>query len=225
MTLVSLVARATSPIVWRVPGSAARKLAEFAEAERGSMVELLRAAALAPNVEVRALFVRHALDEARHAQMFARASAELRGKAGKRPFDPPRGEAEDLYEGLGETGFLAFVHRAEKKGRVQFEAYRDHFASRAEHKLSAMFEAILVDERRHERYSRELLLRVSGGERRARRALRRAAAREAWRTWRRAGRFVGERVYFIAMIVLFVALAPFALLVRVLRPARGGWRS
>jgi hypothetical protein len=88
-----------------------------------------------------------------------------------------------------------------------------------------MFEAILSDERRHERYTRELLVELSGGERPARAALRRAVAGEAWRTWRRAGRFVAQRIYGALMLLLYLSLAPFALCLAALRPARRGWRA
>jgi rubrerythrin len=226
MHVSGLLARATSPFVFALPRSSARKLAEFAEAEHGSMIELRQAAAREKTPRVRALFLRHALDESRHARMFARASAELRARAGKPPLPAPRGGDVGLHERLGPVGFLAFVHRAERKGRAQFEAYRDFFLRRGEARLAAMFEAILTDERRHEAYSRELLVERAGGEAAARRALRRAAAFDAWNAWRRAGRALGQRVYVVLMLVLFAAILPLALLVRAFaRAPRGSWRT
>src|SRR5262245_1591840 len=87
-----------------------------------------------------------------------------------------------------------------------------------------MFEAILVDERRHELYTLELLRELAGGERAARAALCRAAIWEAWRTWRRAGRFVAQAVYGVTMVVLYLSFAPFALLLGAIRCPRAGWR-
>ncbi len=86
-----------------------------------------------------------------------------------------------------------------------------------------LFEAILVDERRHCTYSREFLVEVAGGEAEARRALRRVARWELGRRWLRAGRFVAERVYVALMLLLYVLAAPLALLVRLARPVRRGW--
>ena len=112
-----------------------------------------------------------------------------------------RPDAEDLFERLGEVGFLAFVHRGEQRGRRQFDSYRDHFAHAGDDRMRALFDAVLVDERRHEQYTGTLLREVAGGERAARRALRAAAAWEAWRSWRRAGRALAGVAYVAAMSV------------------------
>ena len=86
-----------------------------------------------------------------------------------------------------------------------------------------MFEAILKDERRHMRYTRDLLVDITGSERAARKELRKAALWEMWRTWRRGGRAVAERLYVVLMIAFSLLLAPFALVVRLTRPAKTGW--
>lgn len=59
-----------TPIVWRVPGHGARKLYGFAKAEQGSRIDLLQAAHRTTSLARRALYLRHALDETRHAGMF-----------------------------------------------------------------------------------------------------------------------------------------------------------
>jgi hypothetical protein len=211
-------ARVLNRVVWRWPGHDARMLHAFACAEEGSRVDLLLAARRTRSPARRALYLRHALDEARHARMFGRRADELRRSRGRPALGSPRADGEALYDRLGEVGFLAFVHRGERRGRAQFEAHRDHFAHKGDARTEALFAAILTDERRHEAYTRALLVELAGGEREARRALRRAAAWEAWRTWRRAGRFVAEGLFVLLMWILFVALAPFALLARVTRP-------
>jgi hypothetical protein len=106
---------------------------------------------------------------------------------------------------------------------MQFEVHRDAFAKRGDDKTRALFEALIADERRHEAYTWELLIEMAGGEIAARAALRRAAAWEAWRIWRRAGRALAQLIYMALMSVLFVALLPWSLLVRVFRPVRTGW--
>jgi rubrerythrin len=218
------LARLVNPLVWRIPGHGARKLASFARAEEGSRIDLLQAAAATPVTARRAQYLRHALDETRHARMFARRSAELRRERGQVPYGRPTADTEELFARLGEVGFLAFVHRGERRGRGQFATYRDHFAARGDDRSAALFEAIMSDEQRHEDYTRALLVELSGGEAEARRALRRAAAWEAWRLWRRAGRFVAARLYAVLMTALYLALAPLALVTRIVRPARPGWR-
>jgi hypothetical protein len=216
------LAAIVSPLVFRLPGHDARKLHRFALAEQGSHLDMRLAAARTDSPGRRVAYLKHALDEARHAQMFTRASAELRQRRGRAPFAREPADGGDLYERLGEVHFLAFVHRGERRGRQQFEAYRDYFGRRGDNKLRAMFEAILEDERVHEEYSRALLLELAGSEAAARRALRWVAAWEAWRTFRRAGKTMAEAIYFVAMVVLYATLWPLALFIRIVRPARRG---
>ncbi len=215
--------RMTSGVVWRWPRREVRLLRSFARAEASSVLDMLLAARSTPSAARRALYLRHALDEARHARMFAARADQLAVERGGTPAGAARADYEALFERLGEVAFLAFVHRGERRGRKQFEAHRDHFARSGDGRGRALFEAILVDERRHESYTRELLVELSGGERPARRALRRAAAWEAWRLWRRAGRAMGALVYAIVMAVAFVAIAPIALAYRLAAPAPRGW--
>ncbi len=227
---MDLYASLLAPLAWRVPGHPARMLHGFARAEQGSMVDLQAAANLTPSPARRALYLRHALDERKHAGMFARRAAEL-GKAsqGAAPEADPVwaapvvADTEDLYERLGEVAFLAFVHLGEARGRAQFAAHIRTCRGLGDARTVALLETIDTDEARHESYTVALLTELAGSERAARGALRRARAWEAWRIFRRAGRAVAGRVYALLMLVLFVSVAPLALLVRVVRPIRAGW--
>ena len=222
---MSLYAALLAPLAWRAPGHAARMLHGFARAEQGSAVDLLAAANLSPSPARRALYLRHALDEQRHAGLFARRSAELREGEARAPLGPVHADTEQLFERLGEVGFLAFVHLGEARGLAQFEAHIRTCRALGDERSAALLEAVCVDEERHERYSGELLAELCGGSRAARRAVRKARLWEAWRMWRRAGRWVAARVYGALMLVVFVAAAPLSLLVRIARPARAGWRG
>ncbi len=219
----ALLARVVNPIVWRIPGHGARKLYSFSLAEHGSMLDLKAAARLTTSPDRAALYTRHLLDETRHAQMFSMRSSELRAEEGRTSFGFPNADIENLFERLGEVRFLAFVHRGECRGRQQFETYREWFARRGDNKTRAMFDAIVRDETRHETYTRELLVELTGGEAAARRELVKAALWEAWRNWRRIGRFGAEKLYFAVMMVLYALLAPFTLIAAAARPARKGW--
>lgn len=200
--------RTISPLVWRIPGHAPRKLESFGRAEEGSRIDLLAAAHATPSLERRARYLRHALDETRHAAMFARRANELRAERKLPPSGPPRADSEALFERLGELGFLAFVHRGERRGRRQFEVYARHFARHGDQRTRALFEAILVDEQQHEGYTRALLVELCGGERAARRQLARAGRWEAWRSWRRAGRALAQVAYAIGMTAVYCVFAP-----------------
>ncbi len=207
------LARLATPIVWRIPGHDARKLRAFARAERASMFDLQRAAERTNDPRRRALYLRHAIDEARHARVFAQAADELRARRGLASFGPLHADADDLHERLGEIGFLAFVHRGERRGVAQFERYHAHFQAQGDTRLAAIFAGILVDERRHAAYTRALLVRLAGASG-ARRALRRAALWEAWRGWRRVGRAMVEPLWAVLSALLFALLLPLALFVR-----------
>lgn len=215
-TLVRLV----TPIVWRVPGHGARKLFGFARAEQASRIDLLQAARLTTSLTRKALYLRHAADETRHAVLFARRSTELRTEAGKASYGPPIADTEDLFERLGEVRFLAFVHRGEARGRRQFEVYARHFTACGDVRSAQLFEGILADEARHEDYTGKLLVELAGSDAAARTELRRAALWEAWRTWRRAGRAIAGLVFTLAMSVVYLLAAPPTALVSLLGRGR-----
>lgn len=221
---MSRLARLLNPIVWRLPGRPARKLYAFARAERGSMIDLMQAARTTQSPARAAMYLRHAADEARHARLFAQRSAELRRARGAEPLGEVRADTEALFERLGEIDFLAFVHRGERRGRAQFEAYHAYFVRRDAHQDASLFEAIIADERRHESYTRDLLVELAGSEAAARAALRRMGRWEAWRTWRRAGQGLAQWVYAISMFGVYVLATPMAVLVRAVRPVRRGWQ-
>jgi rubrerythrin len=78
-----------SPIqiwVWRNPLRRGYRLLRFAEVEADGGRDLARAAELTPDPRLRRLYLRHAADEQRHADIFRRRGTELlRAKLGKRP--------------------------------------------------------------------------------------------------------------------------------------------
>jgi hypothetical protein len=219
----AIVAKLVNPFVWRIPGHGPRKLFGFSLAEHGSMLDLHAAAQLTQSSARRALYMRHMLDEARHARIFATRAADLRLEAGQPSLGFPVADTEELFARLGETRFLAFVHRGETNGRQQFETYRDWFAGRGDRKTSGMFAAIINDERRHEQYTYELLVELAGDEAKARSELRAAAVWQAWRTWRRLGRFLAEKIYFVLMFLIYCGCAPLVMLANRLGKQAATW--
>lgn len=223
MSLRRVLVRLTAPIAFFGRNRTAKQLFTFALAEQESMLELRAAASMCASPERSAMYLRHALDEERHATIFATHAAEIRRALGKPPWGHPRTGSENLFARLGEQGFLAFVHRGEMRGRAQFEVYEQYFEKRGDDKLRAMFAALIGDEKGHESYTRALLVK-DVGEAAAQRAIAKVVLWEAFRTWRRAGQGLAKWIYAASMTVLFACLAPFALLVRMTKPARGGWK-
>src|SRR5260370_41469661 len=102
----TLLARGFAPLSFRLRG--ARLLFAFSTTEIESVLELRAAANLAPSPERRAAYLRHSLDEARHARMLSERSADLRRAEGKEPFGFPRSDVDDLFERLGAVRVLAY---------------------------------------------------------------------------------------------------------------------
>jgi hypothetical protein len=200
----------------------ARLLHAFARTEEQSQLELRQAARSCGDDRRRARYLRHALDEARHARAFAEHAAELARAAGSAGFARPSAGCESLYERLGELRFLAFVHAGERRGRVEFETYARLLRRRGNEALAKLFEDLVQDERQHEAYSARLLEELAGNAG-ARRALRWAARNGAWREFRRRGRALAGVFYGMTMLLVYAALAPFALAYRALSPKPCGF--
>ena len=216
--------RLAAPLAWRDDRAIATKLMGFAATEQGSALDMLRAAERTADPRLRRLFLRHGLDEARHAQRFrdtARAIAPEHAQA--RHHEAVRAERQDLWDNLGETRFVAFVYVSEARAAKQFAVLADHFAGHGT--LGPLFTEIGKDEQFHVAYSKQLLdeWREAGRGREVARALRRVKLTGAWGVWRRAGHRIGDRVVRLVMALLFLTVvAPFGLISR-RRPA--GWRD
>lgn len=219
-----MLARWLSPLAWRGPARTAQKLFEFAHAEQGSMLDMQLAAAATADPARAALYLRHAADEGRHAQIFTRRADELQKERGVPGLGTVRADTVGLFETLGELDFLAFVHRGEARACAQFEAYHAWFEAMGRERDRAVFAGVLVDEERHRDYTAELLLQLGGSPHAVRRALRRATWREAWLRMRRAGRGLTSPLYSIAMITLYALLLPLALPLRLGKTASGWLR-
>jgi rubrerythrin len=200
-------------------------LLAFARAERSSFFDMMEAANRTTDVSRRAAYVRHAVDENRHAQMFSLRALELDPSLA---FDDSlaRADFEHLFTRLGEERFLAFVHLGERRARAQMALFRDELAAlegsaRADTKTKALLDAVMADEERHEVYTRALLegLEPVGG------ALRAARWWELRRTWLRMGAASSGGVFSVVMTLVFVLLAPLAALERWRAASRSGWSA
>jgi Rubrerythrin len=207
---------------FRSQSRTARLLHGFARTEEQSQLELRQAARLCNDERRCARYLRHALDEARHARAFAEHAAELGRVAGAPGFPRPSASCEDLYEKFGELRFLAFVYAGERRGRIEFETYARLLRRRGANVLAQLFETLVDDERQHEAYSARLLEELAGSSG-ARRALRWAARAGAWREFRRRGRALAAVLYGATMLLVYVALAPFALAYRAFSKQRHGF--
>src|SRR4051794_309262 len=105
--------------IWRDPQRSARKLFSFAETEADGGRDLVRAAELTQDPTLRRLFLVHAMDEDRHAQLFRRRGAALSHGLHSRssiPFQlnwvsPGERGLDDLrVHAQSDASLLAFLH-------------------------------------------------------------------------------------------------------------------
>ena len=183
----------------------------FAEAERASMIDLVEAAQLTPDAERAALYLRHAEDESRHAQIFLSESGRIAEQHRLAPPGPLRADTESLFRTLGEPAFAAFVALGETRGALQFEAYRDHFSARGETRLAALFTRILQDETRHETQARAFIAALSPHPTRLQNAMRARRLRDAYA---RQASNLTKLLFSVFAALLVLLFSPLALVLK-----------
>src|ERR1051326_4376203 len=118
--------------VWRDPARCARKLLAFAQTEEDGGRDLLRAAELTCDPLLRRLYLKHAVDEERHAALFRARGAVLRRALSACPsslfqlnwISPGERGLDDLdVRRQSDAGLLAFLHLSEKSAASHFAAY------------------------------------------------------------------------------------------------------
>ena len=152
--------------VWRDPVRRGHRLLRFAEVEADGGRDLARAAELTSDARLRGLYLRHALDEQRHADLFRRRGNELlrehSGDAGWQPdwlAPGERGLDDVSVERDNDARLLAFLHLSEAAAAHGFGTYREAVAGDVE--TQAMFARILRDENFHMTYTKAELARMA----------------------------------------------------------------
>jgi rubrerythrin len=206
--------------VWGDFGRRVRKLLAFADVEGDGGRDILRAAEVTPDPLLRRLYLAHAIDELRHAELFRqRGAALLRSHAAPSTLLSqgswlPAGDhgIDDLrVEDEPDDRLLAFLHVAEKAAAGRFTIYRD--VVQDDPSTRAVFEEILRDEVFHMNYTYTQLARISPEA--YRRRVWRARASRLWKRYLRvAAALAGVIGTMILTIQYFIVLAPFAWLAR-----------
>jgi rubrerythrin len=215
--------------VWSDFDRRVRKLIAFSKVEGDGGRDILRAAELTPDPLLRRLYLEHAIDELRHADLFRHRGAallQLRATNTKALFntDPlPGGHGLDDLTIKGEPDYrlLSFLHVAEKAAAGRFEIYRevvdDDPATRA------IFDEILRDEVFHMNYTYTQLARIRPQG--YRRQVWQARASRLWKRYLRLAIVVASAISRVVLTLMyFVVLAPFAVLAkRAARREAVGW--
>jgi len=215
--------------VWGDFDRRVRKLLAFAKVEGDGGRDILRAAELTPDPLLRRLYLEHAIDELRHADLFRERGAallQLRASRSTTLFDTsplPGGHGLDdlAIEGEPDHRLLAFLHVAEKSAAGRFAIYRDVVDD--DPPTRAIFDEILRDEVFHMNYTYTQLARVKPTS--FRRQVWQARGSRLWKRYlRAAAALAGVMGSAILTIMYFVGLAPFAWLARrAQRREPAGW--
>ena len=215
--------------VWSDFDRRVRKLLAFAEVEGDGGRDILRAAEVTPDPLLRRLYLEHAIDELRHADLFReRGTALLRARSVRSSalFDStplPGGHGLDdlAIEGEPDHRLLAFLHVAERAAAGRFEIY--HEVVDDDPATRAIFAEILRDEVFHMNYTYMQLARIAPDA--CRRQVWLARASRLWKRYLRVAAAVAG-VMGTGMLTLqyFIVLPPFAWLAkRAARRERQGW--
>src|SRR5882757_2958315 len=212
--------------VWLDTARRARKLLRFAETEADGGRDLARAAEVTPDPLLRRLFLFHARDEQRHAELFRRRGAALLralsapSRSGLRAdwLAPGERGLDDLrIEELKDGALLAFLHLSEKSAATDFASYRD--VLERDSSTRAVFEKLLLDEAYHMNSTLSQLVPVSP--QRHRLLLWRARLSRLWKGYLRVAiALAGVISGLVLTILYFTLLVPFALLAK-----RLAWRE
>jgi hypothetical protein len=216
--------------VWRDAARRGLRLLRFAEVEADGGRDLVRASELTGDARLRRLYLRHASDERRHADIFRRRGIELLHAHPAGDMNLPendwlapgeRGLDDVDVEGGRDGPLLAFLHLSEREAARDFAVYRDAVGD--DDRTRSVFAHILRDEEFHMNYTRQELARV-------------APKNHGWllwmarlnRLWKAYLRFAVWLAGLIGTVVLtlqyFILLPPFAWISR--RAARRepqGW--
>jgi rubrerythrin len=217
--------------VWGDFDRRVRKLIAFAQVEGDGGRDILRAAEVTPDPLLRRLYLEHAIDELRHADLFReRGAALLQRRASHsntlfnaNPLPGGHGLDDLAIEGEPDHRLLAFLHVAEKAAAGRFAIYRDVVDD--DPSTRAIFEEILRDEVFHMNYTYTQLARVKPTS--YRRHVWQARASRLWKRYLRvAAALASVMGATILTILYFVVLAPFAWLARrAQRREPAGWTA
>jgi hypothetical protein len=156
--------------VWSDPTRRAKKLLRFAETEADGGRDLARAAELTSDGVLRRLYLRHARDEQRHAELFRKRGSDIlhetrndrkRGASFEANWIAPgeRGLDDLRVEREREEDLLAFLHLSEKAAAGRFALYREVLA--CDPVTRDVLTDVLRDEAFHMTYTHRQLCRVA----------------------------------------------------------------
>jgi rubrerythrin len=218
-TIFDRVLRPLHRWIWSDAHRRGRKLLSFSETEADGGRDISRAAELTRDPALRRLYLRHAEDEARHAELFRRRGRSLLAGLPRRDevaevnwLAPGERGLDDLRVGEeSEETLLAFLHLSEKAAVLRLNVYLDVLD--ADPDTCAVFARILEDEVFHMSYTRKQLARIAPRTQGLR--LVQARASRIWKAYLRVAVALAALMGgAVLALQYFVLLPPFALLAK-----------
>jgi hypothetical protein len=202
--------------LWRSTARRGHRLLRFSEVEADGGRDLARAAEVTPDARLRRLYLRHAMDEQRHSEIFRRRGVELLlavsrdGRGGWQPewLAPGERGLDDVSVEAGKDApLLAFLHLSEAAAARAFATYGDAVGDDGE--TRAVFGEILKDEAFHMTYTRHELGRIAP--RNQGWLLWKARLSRLWKLYLRIAVGIGNLFGSILLTLqYFILLPPFA---------------
>jgi rubrerythrin len=217
--------------VWSSPRRRADKLMRFAETEADGGRDIARAAERTRDALLRRLYLRHAMDEQRHAKLFRTRGRDILASLAGQPdeggfqanwLSPGERGLDDLaVDQEQEDSLLAFLHLSEKAAARRFAIY--HEVLTVDPVTRAVFGDILKDEAFHMNYTLSQLKRVSPRKHGVR--LWWARLTRLWKGYLRVASAIANVMGGVVLAVqYFVILPVFALMAkRAARRQLPGW--
>jgi hypothetical protein len=204
--------------VWADANRRARKLLRFAETEAAGGRDLSRAAERTRDPLLRRLFLRHAVEEQGHADLFRERGRELLKTAPRQSrFEAnwlapgERGLEEVQIDATSDESLLAFLHLSEKAAAGRFAVYGQVLDGDPD--TRRVFARVLEDEVFHMNYTRTQLARLAPRQQGLR--LWQARAGRLWKAYLRLASALASVLGTLMLAVqYFVLLPPFALLAK-----------
>jgi len=230
---LDLILRPVHRWVWRDAHRRGLKLLRFALTEADGGRDLSRAAELTNDALLRRLYLRHALDEQRHANLFRQRGRAILAELPETSVPPilqvnaltpgERGLDDLRVEAERDDSLLAFLHLSEKAAAQRFAVYHEVLAF--DPSTRDVFADILRDEAFHMNYTHAQLKRVSP----ERHGLRLWTARlsRLWKGYLRIATAIANVMGGVVLTVqYFVVLPLFALMAkRAARRLPSGWTA
>ena len=234
--------------VWADPHRKLLTLESFADTEEDGGKDLISAAKHMTDQEILGHMDRHADDEVRHSRMFRDRAAEVAEAQGRHlgAKDEEMGRAYDLagrrspdqvnshgffqaglFDEMGEVGYIAMVHVAEKRAAHIFARHLNAARAAQDPQTAEIFASILRDEKYHVAWTGTILerWRREGRGAEVSRALRSAKRGRLLDRWRSLGLRSAAGFSFVLLVVVYwTLLAPFGLIARMTRAAEPGLR-